>query len=246
MRHHDFNEEEEEKEEEEEEYHEYPREVKFRLGLTTVYGVAELFDPIYPHVMRLSILPRPWHRLVRCIVSWLPLVVRNAVKKYVPGPFLPAQVAVKKLQKNRESHIRLFDNEHKMYCRLQPLQGKIIPFFYGEGTCEGKRALVLSVIDGVIAMEQEIPRLSVEEFRSKIKVAADAMKPYGVVYGDAKLDNVLIVGDRVMFVDLEWASKPEDKLASRVDLVPASFATKYNQYLRAVGDEHAQARNFFF
>ncbi|OAA63631.1 Protein kinase-like domain protein [Niveomyces insectorum RCEF 264] len=225
--------------------HVYPRRVQFRLGLTWVHADAELFDEVFPHVMRLSIVPRPWDRLVRRIFSWLPSSLYSMAKTYIPGPFLPPRVALKKLQKDTESHVELFENEQAMYRRLQPLQGKVIPYFYGEATCEGKRAIVLSVVDGVVALKQEKPRLSIEELQQRLRVVAVAMEPYRIVYGDPKLGNLILVEDRVMLVDLEYAWEPDGDLTRYINVLIGSFSFEYNRYLNSVGDEHAQKRLFF-
>lgn len=209
-----------------------------------MHAVAELFDEVFPHVMRVSIIPRPWHdRLVRRLLSWLPSSLYGVAKSYMPGPFLPPSVVLKKLQKNTECHIELFEDEVKTYRHLQPLQGEVIPYFYGEATCEGKRALVLSVVDGVVALQQDKPRISVEKFQRRLRVVADAMQPYGVVYDDLKLGNVILVEDRMVLIDLEQAWRPDDAVQWSKKLVN-DFAFEYNRYLGSVGDEHAQKRRF--
>ena len=69
-----------------------------------------------------------------------------------------------------------------MYHLLSPLQGSLVPRFYGEAVCEGRRALVMSVVDnGVLPLEQPWPHISVDEFRRRIQVAANTLLPYGVV-----------------------------------------------------------------
>ena len=71
-----------------------------------------------------------------------------------------------------------------------------------------------------------------EEFQRRLRAVADAMKPYGIVYSDAKLANVILVDDGIILVDLEYAREPDDDLARRINISITSFQSEYNLYLR--------------
>ncbi len=111
----------------------------------------------FPHVLRLTIIRDGWYRFLFPLLLLLPTMFRNRIKRIWPGYFLPAQVVLKKLKPGWDEE---FDNEKHMYVKLEPLQGHIIPMFYGEAQCEGTRALVLSDVGGVAASDQHsaLPR----------------------------------------------------------------------------------------
>lgn len=174
-------------------------------------------------------------------MSWLPFAwLRDRARALLPGPFLPPCVAVKKLQKLTSSHVELFEDEKKAYSFLRPLQGAVVPRCYGEAACEGRRALVLSVVDGTVAALQQPPHVTVDEFKRRIEAAAAQLRSLGVVYDDKKLDNVVLIEDRAVLLDLEyvWACAA-DELDEATEQCVDSFVYKYNDYLRNVQDENA-------
>lgn len=91
-----------------------------------------------------------------------------------------------------------------MYKRLEAAQGDLIPRYYGEALCEGSRALILSRIHGVLSCEQTPPYVTLDGFQTRLKSALQKLHAFGLSYDDTKLRNVFLVGDKIMFVDLEW------------------------------------------
>lgn len=122
-------------------------------------------------------------------------------------------VIVKRQKNDWEKEFR---NEKAVYDKLKELQGKVIPFFFGQGYYDGLPALVLSEIDGVTLYELA---------RSKNDFPAEALRPYledvfrqfseyGALYRDQRLDNFLLCDQgnerfRVMAVDLEQVDFPD-------------------------------------
>ncbi|EDN92204.1 predicted protein [Sclerotinia sclerotiorum 1980 UF-70] len=96
-----------------------------------------------------------------------------------------------------------------MYRRLQPLQGRFIPYFYGEAIYDGSPALVLSEIIGRRLYDITMKHGEDGEFKRKLEEVYKALTWYGVIHGDTKLDNAIDVGDRVMLIDLEQAEIDE-------------------------------------
>lgn len=90
-----------------------------------------------------------------------------------------------------------------MYSQLQALQGQTIPWCFGDASCDGTRALVLSEIDGVVPFEQESSAIDADEFQRRLEAAFGELAAFGLVHGDPKLDNFLLVKDKIVVVDLE-------------------------------------------
>ncbi len=136
-----------------------------------------------------------WCHFVLTFSPWLPLAIQKMVRSFWPAYFLPDVVILKKLKPGWDDK---FDNEQAIYKRLQPLQGRVIPIYYGEAQCEGTRALVLSEVQGVLAREQIPPRLDWDIFTDRIGAAYRELAQLGVCYDDERLDNVFLVGDKVV------------------------------------------------
>lgn len=116
------------------------------------------------------------------------------------------------LKKVKPGWLEEFENEKTMYERLQSLQGSMIPRFYGEAKFEGTRALILSEVVGIMPWEQKLPPLQCEEFKELVEAAFRKLNAFGLAYDDIKLDNMILVQNRVVLVDLEsvYEPSPED------------------------------------
>lgn len=182
---------------------------QFQLGLGTVSAHRETPYREHPHVLRLTIAQSPLRRALASFVSRFPLCIQAFVRSIWPTGFLPSVVVVKKRKPGWDEE---FDNEKLMYNRLRALQGRRIPFFYGEARCEGTRALVLSEMAGIVACEQKPPYLERGEFRRRIEAAVQELSMFGVSVDDKKLHNVLLADDGVVLVDMEsiWEPEPGD------------------------------------
>ncbi|KAJ4224616.1 hypothetical protein NW757_014326, partial [Fusarium falciforme] len=150
----------------------------------------------------------------------------------VPGYFLPSRIILKKMKLDWDDE---FDNEVCMYERLRPAQGYLIPICYGLAWCDGKRALVLSEVEGITPFEQPVDTpLDAPEFCRRLRVAYGELGAYGLMYGDPKLDTYLLVDDRIVIVDLETVE--EAKKEGDVEYVIESnveFARdRYRSYLK--------------
>lgn len=118
-------------------------------------------------------------------------------------------MVVKKLKPGWDDE---FKNEQDMYKKLEPLQGRVMPVFYGEARCEGTRALILSEVQGLNSIRQGEERLDWREYERRLKVACGELARYGVVLGDYNIPNIFVVDNRVMLVDLEkyYCVEPEE------------------------------------
>lgn len=102
-----------------------------------------------------------------------------------------------------------FENEKAVYARLRPLQGAVIPIYYGEARCENTPAIVIQDVKGDLPFRQEKPFLSFDGFRQRLEVAYDALRSFGVMTDDNKLANIILVSDKAVLVDLESMWEPE-------------------------------------
>lgn len=123
--------------------------------------------------------------------------------------FLPPTVILKKQKPEWEEE---FSIEKKAYDFLEPIQGTVIPYFYGEAIYDTSPTLVLSDIAGTTLFElarDKFPKdkdneTFYDQVENGLMDAFEALTSFGVKYTDQKLDNFLMVGDgRVMIVDLE-------------------------------------------
>ena len=93
-----------------------------------------------------------------------------------------------------------------MYIQIKARQGDVIPILYGKAKYERARSLLVSFIDGVRL--SQVTNLTVEEVRRKIEDAFLPLKHYGVVPDDIKLDNFVLIDDRIVIIDLEHVYEP--------------------------------------
>ncbi|CAP98221.1 hypothetical protein PCH_Pc22g09330 [Penicillium rubens Wisconsin 54-1255] len=128
-------------------------------------------------------------------------------------PKTVTSVIVKQQKHNWEEEFR---NEIAVYDKLKELQGKVIPYFFGQGYYDGFPAIVLSEIDGVTLYElarseKDFPR---EVLRTHLEDIFRQFSEHGALYRDQRLDNFLLCDQgnqryRVMVVDLEQVDFPD-------------------------------------
>ncbi|KAK1766931.1 hypothetical protein QBC33DRAFT_540680 [Phialemonium atrogriseum] len=95
-----------------------------------------------------------------------------------------------------------------MYAKLRDLQGVVLPKYYGQVTwADGTPALLFSDIGGNALCEPAAAEISEDRLRELLTNAYDTMAFYNIAHTDAKLDNFILVGDRIMVVDLEMAEE---------------------------------------
>jgi len=85
-----------------------------------------LFNTLFPHVLHLTIVPWPWHGLVRRCTAFLPAWLQAGIRRMWPGAFLPAHVVLKKLSRSTDCRTELFDNKIATNKHLHAVQGNIV------------------------------------------------------------------------------------------------------------------------
>ncbi|OAA54267.1 Protein kinase-like domain protein [Niveomyces insectorum RCEF 264] len=211
-------------------------------------AVADLIDPLYPHVLKLTPCHNVWQRFLRSHLCWLPSSVQTFIQRWWPRYALPDCVVLKKLQKPEYTDV--FENEQAMYKKLGAARGRLVPYFYGEARCsDGTRASLISYLPWPTVLRQPAPRLTLEAFKDRIEVAIDAMAQFGVLYSDPKLNNILLANEagegneaketRIMFIDLEWVYEPEPEKAVILQYLSImGFVRQYQRYLRVLEQEN--------
>lgn len=114
-----------------------------------------------------------------------------------------------------------FESEKAVYQRLAPLQGTVIPSYYGEAECPATnytagRALVFSSVGGIGLYEDAAGGLDTEHVESMLLDSLHSLASLGVAHDDSKLDNYRLVGDRIMVIDFDSSYILEDGDPGRV------------------------------
>ncbi|KAM0436600.1 hypothetical protein ACHAPT_002308 [Fusarium lateritium] len=194
--------------------------------------VGKRSDREHPNVLRLTITRSWFEQTVISILLALPYALQNLARVLVPGYFLPSRIVLKKMKPDWDDE---FNNEVRMYERLRLAQGHLIPICYGVVWCAGKRAMILSEVDGVLPFEQPLNSpLDASEFSRRLRQAFTELGTFGLMYGDPKLDNYLLVDDRIVIVDLESVEEGiEDGAIERVIEADIEYAMdRYTSYLK--------------
>ncbi|KAL4960562.1 uncharacterized protein BDV14DRAFT_140063 [Aspergillus stella-maris] len=208
---------------------------EFHLANRTIVATkARLLDRHRP-VYHLHLKRSPIFRLIEKAFP--------ALNDRWPELFLPAEIIIKKMKDGWENEFR---TEIATYNLLKPLQGSIIPKFYGEATYEGSPALVISVVKGEtlseVARSMSVPSHDdLHKLRSSIETALRALWRYHVEYQDGKLDNLFLLRNgRVMIIDLELVNRTRKPWMhtenfDAVEYLTEDFVCRKRKYLKALG-----------
>ena len=129
--------------------------------------------------------------------------IQTPFKDCLPGLFLPERLILKKKKRGWDEE---FDNERAAYGLLKALLSDIIPVCYGEVEIEGERALLLSYVDGVSLYD--VTDLAVDEVQQMAEDAFLPLQQHGVIPDDTKLENFILVENKLVIIDLEHVYEP--------------------------------------
>ncbi|KAJ6090434.1 hypothetical protein N7486_009249 [Penicillium sp. IBT 16267x] len=188
--------------------------LKFRLDRRLVVAKkAELLDIRWPTVCRLELTQPLFLTLIQPIGALCPWI-----KARWPEWFLPPTVILKKQKVGWKDE---FVTEIEAYKLLKPIQGTVVPYFYGEAVYDGSPALVFSAITGsnlVDLARNKFPESKDQALQKSLEDALKALTSYGVEYRDERLDNFLWAdGERAMIIDLEQVKFGTTKVWERSD-----------------------------
>lgn len=98
-----------------------------------------------------------------------------------------------------------FHTEVEAYRRLKPLQGVVIPQFYGCLRYNGSRAMLVEQLGGASLSSPEGATMELEELSALLQACYRALHAFGVYQDDSNLSNFQLVDGRIMMLDLESA-----------------------------------------
>lgn len=151
-----------------------------------------------------DLLPAAPARLLRLAFDAL-VATCPPIRATRPEWFLPNTIIVKKVKPGWEDE---FQQEKRVYDRLRPLHGTLVPHYYGEALYDGLPVIMLSEIHGQtfwdLAQIRDIEPLP--ELERKVQSAFRALHDHGVSHGDSTLTNILYTGSRVMLIDFEFSA----------------------------------------
>lgn len=161
----------------------------------------------HPHILELHIRPSTVARLIKACVRLLPAFVQSWIRTALPEWFLPDHVVLKQQKRGEEEAIleELFDTEVKAYGWLKPLQGVVIPTYYGRLRYNGTRTLILEYLGGPSLSSPEGATLRLEELSTLLQPCYRALHAFGVHHDDSNLSNFHLMNGKVMVLDLESA-----------------------------------------
>ena len=183
-------------------------------------------------MLRLRIHHSLFDTAVGWVASLLPVFVRERIETFLPCPFLPPTIIIKKLKPTWDAE---FDDEKGIYKKLASIQGRVIPVLYGEGICaDGTRALLLSDVGDTSLHAKQVKIFDKPTLKCMLKPAVKAMLELGVEPADQNPRNYHLVGDKIFVLDFEDTTEVDpaevDDLAEAVADGVAHWTVFYHQH----------------
>ncbi|KAK5655574.1 hypothetical protein OQA88_5505 [Cercophora sp. LCS_1] len=183
--------------------------VHFWFRTRYVSALATGLSHLHPHIFKLQIRPSIVASLIGSCIKLLPAFAQSWARAAFPEWLLPSHVVLKQQKQGEEEEeeikAELFDTEVKAYGRLKPLQGVVIPAYYGRLHYNGIRALILEYLEGVSLSSPEGATLRLEELSTLLQPCYQALHAFGVHHDDPNLSNFQLVNGKIMVLDLESA-----------------------------------------
>ncbi|KAK3934945.1 hypothetical protein QBC46DRAFT_424450 [Diplogelasinospora grovesii] len=175
----------------------------FAFGRASSAQPPRRADGVHQNVLRLHVQPCIVQRFIQVLVGSLPSRIRAWFDSSFPEWNLPSRVK--------------FEMEKATYAKLRPLQGIVIPKFFGELRYDNAGALLLSDIGGACLATPKGALLELCQ-------AMTALSQFRILQ-DTTRSSIIFTsqGDKIMIADLERMSNP-----------PLNNLTKYyedNQYV---------------
>jgi hypothetical protein len=198
--------------------------------------MASRLTDIHPHVLGLQLRPSAVADLIASTVRLLPSRVQGWIRALFPEWFLPGYVVMKMRKAGKYDEVsdegildEDFDTEIKAYRLMKPIQGLVIPQFFGRARYNGRRAMILEHLQGISMVSPEGATLTPNELAALLLPCFRAMHPFRVLYGDSNLQNFVLVDGRMMVLDLEHVEidSPDYDLALFTKLEIQELARRY-------------------
>lgn len=209
--------------------------IRFRFRTHILTATATPVNDVHSNVLRLQLQASFVQSVLQTVLGYLPYTIQAWFESAFPEWTLPSQLILKKQKKNWQEE---FDAEKAAYAKLRPLQGTVVPRFFGELQFDNTIALLMSDIGNVCLAAPEGGMLELDEFRRLVRQALTALSRFGVLQDDTKLDNFHLTNGSVMVVDFEMTSNEiqqpltDEQLEFGIDCALESLAKSYedNQY----------------
>ena len=174
--------------------------------------MASRLTDTHPHVLGLQLRPSAVANLIASTVRFLPSRVQGWIRAIFPEWFLPGYVVMKMRKAGKYEEVldeeildEDFDTELKAYRLMKPIQGLVIPRFFGCVRYNGRRAMILEHLRGISMSSPEGATLTLNELAALLLPCYRAMHQFRVQYDDPNLSNFVLVDGRMMVLDLESA-----------------------------------------
>jgi len=168
---------------------------------------ASQISDLHPHVLGLRFCPSKMASFFASATRLFPAFAQSWIQAVFPEWFLPGRAVLKTQKPGEEQEImeEYFDTEVKAYQRLNPLQGAIIPKFYGLLRYNGTRAMLLEYLGGISLSAPEGATMTLEELSSLLQPCYQALNAFDVFQDDANLSNFQLVDGKIKVLDFESA-----------------------------------------
>ncbi|KAM0439585.1 hypothetical protein ACHAPT_000677 [Fusarium lateritium] len=197
----------------------------------------------HPNVLRLRVDASPLQQFIHCVVSFVPSLVRSYVKTIFPEWFLPENIVLKTERVGKEEEHgdpdELMDTEIRAYKQLKPVQGVVVPVYYGEVQYNGARSIIIQDVGGASFTEPAGMLLEFDEFARLLEECYVALISFGVNLEDAQLGNFILVDGRAMAVDLEMVSfdRTPDEMRKFMYMDVTGLARQYRDHRKFLRSE---------
>jgi hypothetical protein len=165
------------------------------------------------------------------LLQFLPQALQKWLLARWPEQFLPPTIILKRQKPGWRNE---FDDEVRFYRQLEPLQGTVLPRFYGQvWSCQGvtmRRAIILSDVGDAALCEADFPSVDRNHLGELVKGAYGAIAEFGLTQTDPKMENTHLFGGRIVILDLEqFETIPSDEAEEEAQNVADFIMTKWER-----------------
>lgn len=210
---------------------------KFWFRTRLVFATGRAVDRYHPNVLRLRVDPSPLQRFIHGVVGFFPQLVRSFVERVFPEWFLPTNIVLKTQRQGKEEEEHgdadeLMDTEIQAYKQLKPVQGVVVPVYYGEVRYNGFRSIIVQDVGGASLREPAGMLLEFEELARLLEDCYVAIASFGVRLEDTQLGNFILVDGRVMAIDLEMVTfgQTQEQLRHPMYVAVSGLLEKYRDH----------------
>ncbi|KAJ4307646.1 hypothetical protein N0V84_012590 [Fusarium piperis] len=217
--------------------------VQFWFRTRLVFATGRAVDRYHPNVLRLRVDPSPLQQFIHRVVGFVPQLARSYVKRLFPEWFLPTNIILKTERQGKEEEHgdpdELMDTEIRAYNQLKPVQGIVVPVYYGEVRCNGFRSIIIQDVGGASLREPAGILLEFEELARMLEECYLVLIRFGVRLEDTQLGNFILVDGKVMVIDLEMVTfdTPEERMRQAMFIGISGLLDMYRDHRKFLRSE---------